>query len=197
MTDTRTIEEQNIIDFLEKAPAVVKDNEAFIEWLKSEGFFIQAAAANHHGNYAGGLYAHSDAVRSTLENFTELNLITWDRPESPFIVGMFHDLCKIDSYSMEYDRYAESDDGKRFPIGVPHFVHNDDSCIIPGHGEKSVIYLQKWLELTSQEIACIRWHMGAFDDSKMWKYYTRAVSLDPAVLFTHTADMVASQCEGI
>ena len=27
------------------------------------------------------------------------NNLKWERPESPLIVGMFHDLCKIDSYN--------------------------------------------------------------------------------------------------
>lgn len=194
--DNRTLEEQNIIDFLEKAPSGLI-SDGFLAWLKEKGFFITSASANHHGNYAGALYAHSNEVRGILEDYTEKGLIEWDRPESPFIVGMFHDLCKIDVYHEEYDTYIEDDLGNKFGKGSCHFVFDDSDSIIPGHAEKSLIYLMPWLELTSQEIACIRWHMGAFDNKENWKYYSRACALDPAVLYTHTADMYASQCVGV
>ena len=53
------------------------------------------------------------------------------------------------------------------------------------------------MELTDEEIACIRWHMGAFDDQKNWDYYGRAIEKYPNVLYTHTADMIASRIKGI
>ena len=37
--------------------------------------------------------------------------------------------------------------------------------------------------LTEEEIACIRWHMGAFDDSKNWNKYNLAIQKYPNVLF--------------
>ncbi|MDD2954016.1 MAG: hypothetical protein PHC95_12785 [Parabacteroides sp.] len=194
----RNIEDQNVIDYLEKAPKWIADNKAFTDWLTEKGFFRTSASTVHHGAYAGALYKHSDAVREVLEEYTELGLIDWDRPVSPFIIGMYHDLCKIDTYREEYDHYIEADDGTRFPKGDPHFVWDDAGVIIPGHAEKSLIYILQWIPLTSQEIACIRWHMGAFEkDPKMWEYYGRAIEQDSAVLYTHTADMVASRVKGI
>jgi len=49
------------------------------------------------------------------------------------------------------------------------------------------------MKLTPEEVMCIRWHMGAFDEKHNWKYYTAAVKKYPNVLWTHTADMIASQ----
>ena len=43
----------------------------------------------------------------------------------------------------------------------------------------------------------IRWHMGAFDDRENWKYYSAAVKKYPNVLYTHVADMTASQIIGV
>jgi hypothetical protein len=34
--------------------------------------------------------------------------------------------------------------------------------------------------------------MGAFDDKERWSYYNHAIKLYPNVLYTHTADMIAS-----
>ena len=60
------------------------------------------------------------------------------------------------------------------------------------------IMASRYLALTDEEIACIRWHMGAYEkDTKMWEYYGRAVEIYPNVLYTHTADMVASRIRGI
>ena len=88
-----------------------------------------------------------------------------------------HDLCKCDNYKVV--------DGK--------WKYNPN-MILPGHGEKSIIMLQNIAPdaLTNEEIACIRWHMGAFDDRNNWEYYTRAVAKFPNVMYTHAADMAAA-----
>lgn len=49
----------------------------------------------------------------------------------------------------------------------------------------------------NEEIACIRWHMGAFDDRNNWEYYTRAVAKFPNVMYTHAADMAAAYIVGV
>ena len=49
----------------------------------------------------------------------------------------------------------------------------------------------------AEEIMCIRWHMGAFDERENWKYYSAAVKKYPNVLYTHVADMTASQIIGV
>lgn len=46
--------------------------------------------------------------------------------------------------------------------------------------------------ITREEEACIRYHMGAFTEKEEWKDYTDAVERFPNVLWTHTADMIAS-----
>ena len=76
------------------------------------------------------------------------------------------------------------------------FEYNND-LLLDGHGEKSVIMLQRYMNLTEEEMLCIRWHMGAFDEKENWRRYTKAVEAYPTVLYTHTADMVASQILGV
>ena len=62
-----------------------------------------------------------------------------------------------------------------------------------GHGSKSILVLSPHIMLTEEESFCIRYHMGAFTDKDEWRFYSEAVHLYPNVLWTHTADMVASQ----
>ena len=151
--------------------------------LEQLGFFTAPASIKYHGDYEGGLFDHSFITAKILVELTEKLDLKWQRPESPYIVGMFHDLCKCDNYiSHAFDN---------------GFSYNPD-IIIPGHAEKSIIILQRYVELTDEEIACIRWHMGAYEkDPKMWEYYGRAIEKYPNVLYTHTADMIASKIVGV
>lgn len=158
--------------------------------LDKLGFFTQPASTKYHGAYEGGLFDHSFLTAKALVELTEKLDLKWERPESPYIVGMYHDICKCDNY-VEINSYDEI-----APIGRK-YKYNPD-IIIPGHGEKSVIILQKYISLTDEEIACIRWHMGAYEtDPKMWDYYGKAIEKYPNVLFTHTADMISSKILGV
>lgn len=146
--------------------------------------FIKAPASKkYHGNYPGGLYEHSLTVTQSLMKLTDKLNLTWEREASPLIVGLFHDLCKIDAYE---ELPVLKDD----PAAYKH----SSAPVIDGHGEKSIIYLQQYIDLTEEEIACIRWHMGAYErDTSKWEYYDRAIRKYPNVLYTHTADMIASK----
>ena len=151
--------------------------------LDKIGFFTAPASTKYHGAYEGGLFDHSLATAEALVELTEKLDLKWERPESPYIVGMYHDLCKCDNYVKDFE--------------TDKYIYNPE-IIIPGHGEKSVIILQKYISLTDEEIACIRWHMGAYEtDTKLWNYYDKAIKEYPNVLFTHTADMIASKIVGV
>lgn len=168
--------------------------------LDKMGYFTAPASTKYHGAYEGGLYDHSYAVADQLLVLTERLELKWERPISPFIVGMFHDLCKCDNYIKRPNIVEAKDKSgnvlKEIVTGE-HYEYNPD-IIIPGHGEKSVIMLQQIMTLTDEEIACIRWHMGAYEkDPKMWDYYSRAIEKYPNVLYTHTADMIASKIIGV
>lgn len=151
--------------------------------LDSLGFFTAPASTKYHGAYEGGLFDHSLETTKALVALTDRLNLKWERPESPYIVGMYHDLCKCDNYIRD--------------IETNKFTYNPE-IIIPGHGDKSVILLSRYINLTDEEIACIRWHMGAYEtDTKMWDYYGRAIEKYPNVLYTHTADMIASRIKGV
>ena len=162
---------------------VAFDAIPIIEELSRLGFFTAPASTKYHGSYEGGLFDHSLETTKTLVELTEKLGLTWGRKESPYIVGMYHDICKCDNYLKDYE--------------TDKYIYNPE-IIIPGHGDKSIIMVQKYITLTSEEIACIRWHMGAYEtDPKMWDYYGRAIEKYPNVLYTHMADMIASKIRGV
>lgn len=160
----------------------VYGNRFFVERLEDIGFFEAPASTKRHGAYEGGLFDHSFAVANYLVDLTQKLGLRWQNERSPYIVGMFHDLCKCEYYNVTegggYDFKQE--------------------LVVPGHGERSVIMLQKYLHLTDEEIACIRWHMGAYEiDTRLWNCYGLAVKLYPNTLWTHTADMYVSKVIGV
>ena len=162
---------------------IPSDVDKFCTRLLRLGFFDKPASIKHHGTKNGDLFYHSMAVTQELIHLTKALELHWERPESPYIVGMLHDLCKCDMYW-------------NVP-GEPEKWEYCDHTILTGHGDRSVIMAQQIISLTQEEIACIRWHMGAFDDKENWKYYSQCVFVYPNVLYTHTADMIASQIRKI
>lgn len=153
-----------------------------IDRLDKMNFFTAPASTRFHGNYEGGLFDHSFRVAKTLVELTRRNNLMWEREKSPYIVGMFHDLCKTDYY---------------FSSGTGHAWEHNNDCLLKGHGEKSVMLLSQFYTLTEEEIMCIRYHMGAFTPKEEWSDYTRAVHTYPNVLWTHHADMIASHVLGV
>lgn len=184
------------VSFMNEMPeAITKLPGAFL-FLRNNGFFTAPASANHHGNYEGGLFDHSLQVTKELVKLTMYNHLNWERAHSPYIVGMFHDLCKIDSYKWVQSPAQEVQPGIRIHKADGHWEYNTDT-LLKGHGEKSVMILSTLMQLTEEEMLCIRYHMGAFTDEAEWKYYNGAINRYPNVLWTHHADMIASHVQGV
>ena len=167
--------------------------EDIIRYLDLLGYFEMPAAAKHHGAYVGGLYDHSKAVAEELINLTDKLELKWKRPESPIIIGFLHDLCKVYQYNINMDEKAE----EGYTIS-----YNRDN-IVPGHGEASIYLIMEMeqrypqFKLTAEEKACIRFHMGAYVDQNEWKTLNTAIKKYPNIIYTHLADMIASQIRNI
>ena len=162
--------------------------DSFIEVLTLMGFFSAPASSRFHGDYAGGLFDHSCVVTLELLRLTKALNLKWVHERSPYVVGMFHDLCKCDEYVITKDG-----------------IERNKLVTLNGHGDKSAILAGEVLGicanernfLTEEEVHCIRWLMGAYDDKENWGTLNGAITSFPNVLWTHTADMVASQLKGV
>ena len=166
----------SFLDIMKRGEELVISAE-FFEWLVDNGFFEKPAAIKYHGNYTGGLFDHSLAVTQSLLKMTESLGLKWQNPRSPYIVGMFHDLCKIDDYRKDL---------------ITEDWTYDNNKILKGHGDKSVMLLSQFINLTEEELYCIRFHMGAYETDD-WEAYDKAIKTYETVLWTHTADMYASK----
>lgn len=154
-------------------------SKKFYDWLIDNGFKKAPASTGYHGAFEGGLYEHSCNVTSELIHLTDHLDLKWQHEESPWIVGMFHDLCKIDAYEKATDCEGTS------------WQHNGN-VLLKGHGNKSVMLLSQFMTLTEEEMLCIRYHMGAYENDD-WRQFDLVIKKYPNVLFTHTADMLASK----
>lgn len=164
-------------------------DKEFETYLLANGFFSAPASTKYHGNYEGGLFDHSFTVMNVLVELSAKNNLKWQRAESPFIVGMFHDLCKIDQYRI--------DNSEPYTVGEATRYEYRTDTDFKGHGDKSILLLCQYMKLTEEEVMCIRYHMGAFTEKDEWRDYTNAVHRYANVLWTHHADMLASHVCGI
>lgn len=184
-----------LVKLFSEAKSPLLMNNELLNYLDNSGFYEQAASTRFHGDYRGGLFDHSLEVTKKLLELTDKLGLQWQRPESPYIVGMFHDLCKVDEYKIDITKEGKVNFGEEDVVGEEVEIKKEDT-IIKGHGEKSIIYLSQFLTLTEEEILCIRFHMGAYNTDD-WNAYDKAIKQFETVLWTHTADMYASKVKNI
>ena len=167
--------------------------DKLLEYLMTKSdFFTAPASSKFHNDFEGGLAAHSVNVYHRLVKLLEAEYgEKWSEsysPETVAIVGLLHDVCKINYYKVSY-RNVKKDGGWE---QVPFYTVEDE---LPyGHGEKSVYIIGGFMRLTREEAMSINWHMGGFDDRVKGGSYSvgTAYYKYPLAALTHTADFLAT-----
>ena len=158
-------------------------DELAVENLKDIGYFAAPASKWHHLALKGGLVEHSANVTHMLTKLTETLGIEWPRKESPYLVGMLHDLVKCRCY-----RAKDGAEQDGWEYVQPEY---------PGHGIASVmIAAELGIELRPEEIAAITYHMGMFGVGKEYtdKEFNSALARFPQqIIATHCADWWAAR----
>lgn len=171
-------------EFIDMAKSFVIPNISTIATeLEALGFFKDPASCTFHGSYPGGLYDHSRLVTLYLSQFSAVGATTFENPRSPFIIGMLHDLCKAGTYDFN-------------PELCNSYSKRRDSELLGDHGDRSVMMASSLLTLTQEEVYCIRYHMGAYNQKDI-SVLGLAIKKFPNVAFTQTADLLASQYDGV
>jgi hypothetical protein len=119
-------------------------------------FFTAPCSTIYHLNVEGGLVLHSLNILVIMEKLAEA-YGEFSPRESRAIVSLFHDVCKANFYIKTKKNVKK--DGK----WREEEVWSVEDQFPVGHGEKSVILLQRFMLLTDDEILAIRWHMAGFD----------------------------------
>jgi len=134
--------------------------EKLLDFLTISDFFKAPASTTHHLAVPGGLAAHSWSVYQALKKIVWKHIpfsMESNTESSIAICGLLHDICKVNFYKP--DIINRKVDGVW--QSIPGYKAEDQDPL--GHGEKSVIILQRFIELTKDEALAIRWHMGAWD----------------------------------
>lgn len=166
--------------FIDTVRAYVKRDgvETLLRYLDKSDFYTAPASTKYHDSEEGGLCKHSLNVfaKMTKDGVTE----------SKAIVSLFHDLCKVGYYKVDYRNSKENG----VWVKVPYYTVDDR---LPyGHGEKSVLMIQEFMKLTLEEAMAIRWHMGGFEPKENYGYLSKAFAEFPLALELHIADLRAT-----
>ncbi len=167
----------SIINELIKRPG----KEKLLEYIEKTDFFTAPASTKYHGAYQGGLVEHSLNVFKRMYQHQQYS------PETLAIVSLFHDLCKADFYTVDYKNVKQPDGTW---TKTPYYAI-DDKLPIGTHGDKSVFIVSRFMPLTAEEIAAIRYHMGAFQEGDV-KNIGNVYEKYPLALYLHIADMAAT-----
>lgn len=179
---------KQIVEERIKRPGVDK----LMSWLEHDtDFFVAPASARYHGAFQGGLCTHS--LNVYLEFYRLLDVykqkVTCSQ-ETAAICGLFHDLCKVNTYNVS-TRNVKNDITGAWEK-KPYYAFEDSFPY--GHGEKSVYLLSKYIQLTDEEAMAIRWHMAGFDNSVRGGSgsMSDAYRMFPLAVLLNSADMVAA-----
>lgn len=161
-----------------------------INYLEKTDFYKAPASTRFHGNYEGGLLEHSLNVYHLLKEkllhkpFSETVQVSDD---TIILITLLHDLCKTNYYTVDF-RNKKNADG--IWVKEPYYAVND--TIPYGHGEKSVMMISKFIELTMEEMYTIRWHMGFTEPKELYNTISLVYEKFPIALALHEADLEAS-----
>lgn len=199
--------------------SIVRENisrpgiDKLLSYLESTDFYVAPCSTKFHLNVKGGLCEHSLNVYKALLDIYSAYLIkdntlhdatfvlaynevlpktnnVDDRSiiETLTIISLFHDLCKANYYKQEMKSVKVGNSWTQLPVYV-----TDDQLPL-GHGEKSVILLEKFIDLSAEEMFAIRWHMSGFDNAVKggeWSLST-AMQKTKLVAALQLADQIAT-----
>ena len=166
---------------------------ALRDYLLKSDFFTAPASARYHSAFEGGLCAHSINTYKRLLKLLADEDWGGKRPEKVSgetiaILGLLHDLCKIEYYKADVKNVKVGGEWTQQPF------YTTDERLPYGHGEKSVYIINGFIRLTREEAVAINWHMGGFDHRVRGGSSSAGESYEkfPLALLLHTADLMAT-----
>ena len=161
--------------------------EDLLDWLMKADFFTAPASTKYHGAYAGGLCQHSLDVYEYAKKLAVLTSVEYNN-ESLCIASLFHDVCKVNMYKIDYKNQKINGEWQ----SVPYYTV-DERFHFGGHGSKSVYQVQYFMKLTKEEAVAINCHMGFADGSSATvRDVSNAYQDFPLAWILHAADEAAT-----
>lgn len=176
--------------------------DKLIEFIRKSDFYTAPASTRFHNCHKGGLLEHSlnvyDCLCAKKESSAWQPTLAQIDDSTLIITALLHDLCKTYTYDVEFknkkiysDHGSKSDSNGRFDWeSVPGYTINDRFPY--GHGEKSVMMTEQFIELSPLERYSMRWHMGFTEPKESWNTLSSAIRKYPLILALHEADLEAT-----
>ena len=174
--------------------------DKLLAYIRKSDFYKAPASTKYHLSCEGGLLQHSlnvlDALRGILlptpdRKFSYLvagKAVAEIPQDSAIIIALLHDICKTYFYTTSMRNAKNEQTGKWEK--VPYFTVKDRMPL--GHGDKSVMIIKQYIDLTTPEMYAIWHHMG-FTENADFQTLTNAIDQFPIIWAMHTADMMASR----
>ena len=159
-----------------------------VSYLENSDFFEAPASTKYHLDIPGGLAKHSLNVYYNLKKMCG-DIYDEDTIK---IVSLLHDVCKANTYKKS-TKNVQNEDGK----WVIKQTYTVDDILPLGHGEKSVILIQTYIDLSVQEMLAIRWHMGSFEGKDNLRYLNNAFNQCKLAVWLHIADLKATHIDEV
>lgn len=171
--------ERKYCEFAGRFPALVSSE--VLEYLRSADYFTAPSSFKHHGNWVGGNFDHSMKVTELLLEYTADCDLKWEREESPYIIGLFHDMCKSDQRGFAYKKGS--------------LVVVSRGAADKRHSEKSIELIEKnIIHMTVGEKLCIYYHMGEYGGDEEYKaLMVKMMEKNPNIKYTQMADTAAAK----
>lgn len=131
-----------------------------IDWLRTTDFYTAPASTQYHESFIGGLIIHSLKVYNEAMWLRKLPKFKNVPVESAAFVALVHDWCKISTYE-SYQKNVKNEKTGQWEK-QDSFKRNFTGLTL-GHGVTSMFLANKYFELTDEEAAAIRWHMGRWN----------------------------------
>ena len=162
--------------------------DKLLNFLEKTDFYTAPASTRFHDAYEGGLLEHSLRVYDRLKELASYYLITdFTTEETLAIVALFHDLCKVDCYTIE-KKWRKNENNEWEQYDTYKF---DEKRHYGGHGSKSVFIVNVYMRLSFEEATAINCHMG-FDGSNNDYSVGDAFRTYPLAYLLHVADMMST-----
>ena len=183
--------QKNFDDFMTIVQSIQfkRSPDKLLQYLTQSDFFYAPAARSHHDAQQGGLYNHSKKVYNAMRILNKVSKNKTD-DQSLFYMGFGHDICKINIYKEKQQWFKDQHNKWQ---SKPGWQIVDPFPV--GHGQKSIIIMLKYVQLTNEQMLAIRWHMGGFDNyvrDQIGKHtYAQAQDATPLTRMLHIADLMA------
>ncbi|MBR1747887.1 MAG: hydrolase [Clostridia bacterium] len=188
----------NVEDYKKEFIRIFEENitregaNKLLEWLKKSDFFYAPASTRFHSAHIGGLCEHSVKTYyrflQNLEMEYAEDLDEKISQESIAVIALLHDLCKVNTYKVEYRNVKVDGNWEQKPY------YSTEDNLPYGHGEKSVYIISGFMKLTREEAMAINWHMGGFDLRVLGGSYALSTVFNqyPSALLFHVSDVQAT-----